>query len=56
MTRKDPNRLGSLRVDPATRMRLDRLSAETGQPISEIVRAAIRAHLRNAERRRSRST
>lgn len=52
MARKDPNRLGSIRVEPETRLALDRLSATTGQSINEIVRVAIAAHLRAAERRR----
>lgn len=49
--RKDPNRLGSLRVDPATRMQLDKLSAQSGKSINTIVREAIAAHLRRALKR-----
>lgn len=46
MARTDPNRLGSLRVDPDTRMQLDKLSAATGKSINEIVREAIAAYLK----------
>jgi predicted DNA-binding protein len=54
-TRKAPeprftHRLGSLRVTPEMGAALDRRSAATGQPINEIVRNAIAAHLQRAER------
>jgi Ribbon-helix-helix protein, copG family len=44
------HRLGSIWVTPETAAALDRRSATSGQSINEIVRTAIAAHLRNAER------
>lgn len=51
-TKQHSHRLGSIWVEPGTAVKLDRLSAETGKSINEIVRAAIDSHLRAAERRK----
>lgn len=40
------HRLGSIWVTPETAFALDRLSAETGKSINEIIREALAAHLR----------
>lgn len=40
------HRLGSLWVTPETGVALDRLSAESGKSINEIVREALAAHLK----------
>lgn len=52
MSKENTHRLGSLRVPPEMAVALDKRSAETGKPISEIVRTAIASHLRKAERKR----
>lgn len=49
------HRLGSIWVTPEMAAALDRRSATTGQSINEIVRVAVAAHLRAAERAKRRA-